>query len=80
MADTLLLGLPTTVDGDEINNQFGTDGDLAEANYASGPDSAICDSSDYTVFRIMEFGVKVLPSILFFILGSMRYLKIRDIG
>ena len=28
----------------------------------------------------MEFGVKVIPSILFFILGAMRYLKIRDIG
>lgn len=28
----------------------------------------------------MEFGVKTVPSILFFILGTMRYLKIRDIG
>lgn len=28
----------------------------------------------------MEFGVKIIPSVLFFILGTMRYLKIRDIG
>ena len=28
----------------------------------------------------MEFGVKIIPSLLFFILGTMRYLKIRDIG
>ena len=28
----------------------------------------------------MEFGVKVVPSILFFVLGGMRYLGIRDIG
>lgn len=44
----------------------------------SEPD--ICSSSDYVVFRIMEFGVKVIPSVLFFILGTMRFLKIRDIG
>ena len=40
----------------------------------------ICFKSDYIVFRIMEFGVKVIPSVLFFILGTMRWLKIRDIG
>ena len=28
----------------------------------------------------MEFGLKSIPSLLFFILGGMRYLKIRDIG
>ena len=28
----------------------------------------------------MEFGVRVVPSILFFVLGTMRWLKIRDIG
>ena len=28
----------------------------------------------------MEFGVKIVPSILFFILGTMRFLRIRDIG
>ena len=82
MADTLLLSLTmtTTLDGDYDKNQFGTDGELVDTQYASGSNSTICDSSDYTVFRIMEFGVKILPSILFFILGTMRYLKIRDIG
>lgn len=40
----------------------------------------ICFGTDYIVFRIMEFGVKVIPSVLFFILGTMRWLKIRDIG
>ncbi len=43
-------------------------------------DDTICSSGDYTVFRVMEFGVKIIPSILFFILGSMRFLRIRDIG
>ena len=28
----------------------------------------------------MEFGVKIIPSILFFVLGAMRYCRIRDIG
>lgn len=28
----------------------------------------------------MEFGVKIIPSLLFFILGATRYWKIRDIG
>jgi len=40
----------------------------------------ICTTKDYLVFRVMEFGVKSVPSILFFIFGTMRYLKIRDIG
>ena len=40
----------------------------------------ICDSNDYKVFRGMEFGLKIVPSLLFFVLGTMRYLKIRDIG
>ena len=40
----------------------------------------ICSSDDYVIFRIMEFGVKIIPSVLFFILGMMRFLKIRDIG
>ena len=48
------------------------------SEYTSGSD--ICHSKDYVVFRSMEFGVKVIPSILFFVLGTMRYLKIRDIG
>ena len=45
-------------------------------------DSKNCDikNKDYTIFRAMEFGVKVIPSLLFFVLGGMRYLKIRDIG
>lgn len=53
------------------------------ATYGDGEKSfepPICRSSDYTTFRIMEFGVKVIPSVLFFILGTLRYLKIRDIG
>lgn len=28
----------------------------------------------------MEFGVKIIPSLLFFVLGTMRYLKIKDHG
>ena len=51
---------------------------VGASNDNSEPD--ICDSNDYVVFRVMEFGVKSLPSILFFILGTMRYLKIRDIS
>ena len=53
------------------------------ATYGDGEmnfEPPICTSSDYTTFRIMEFGVKVIPSVLFFILGTLRYLKIRDIG
>ena len=48
--------------------------------YGSESDKSICTSSDYVVFRAMEFGLKIIPSILFFILGSMRYCKIKDIG
>ena len=46
----------------------------------TGSDPEICDSSDYVLFRAMEFGVKIIPSLLFFVLGAMRYFKIRDIG
>ena len=46
----------------------------------TGSDAAICDSRDYVVFRAMEFGVKIIPSLLFFVLGATRYFKIRDIG
>ena len=46
----------------------------------SDANDPVCNSKEYTVFRVMEFGIKVIPSILFFILGSMRYFKIRDIG
>ena len=28
----------------------------------------------------MEFGVKIIPSIVFFVLGAWRYFGIRDIG
>ena len=28
----------------------------------------------------MEFGVKILPSLIFFVTGSYRYYKIKDIG
>lgn len=28
----------------------------------------------------MEFGIKSLPSMIFFVLGGMRYWRIRDIG
>ena len=41
---------------------------------------AFCSSNEYFKFKIMEFGFKTIPSAIFFITGSIRYLKIRDIG
>jgi len=43
-------------------------------------ENAICSTKDYVVYRVLEFGVKIIPSLLFFILGGIRYSKIRDIG
>ena len=53
---------------------------LEQQPYGETPTAAICDTKDYVTFRAMEFGVKIIPSILFFVLGSMRYCRIRDIG
>ena len=63
------------VDATTVASGAATYGDGAESH-----EPTICTSTDYTTFRIMEFGVKVIPSVLFFILGTLRYLKIRDIG
>ena len=51
-----------------------------EPTYGAEYDAEICSSKDYKVFRAMEFGLKIVPSLLFFILGTMRYVKIKDIG
>ena len=39
-----------------------------------------CKSDDYMKFRVMEFGVKSIPALIFFILGVYRWTSIRDIG
>jgi len=39
-----------------------------------------CNQKGYVVYRVMEFGFKIIPSLLFFVLGGIRYSKIRDIG
>lgn len=51
--------------------------EASELLYAK-PDA--CSSEDYRVFKGMEFGLKAFPSVLFFVLGSIRYFSIRDIG
>ena len=39
-----------------------------------------CAGPDYMKFRVMEFGVKSVPALIFFILGTFRLLRIKDIG
>ena len=41
---------------------------------------SFCNSKKYVLYRVMEFCFKIIPSILFFVLGGIRYSKIRDIG
>ena len=39
-----------------------------------------CAGPDYMKFRVMEFGVKSVPALIFFILGTYRFMAIKDIG
>lgn len=39
-----------------------------------------CNTSDQTKFFILEFGLKTIPPLLFFILGTIRYYTIKDYG
>ena len=43
-------------------------------------ETAFCHSDDYTKFRVMEFGIKSIPAVIFFICGTYRLLTIKDIG
>ena len=43
-------------------------------------ETEFCSGPDYLKFRVMEFGVKSVPALLFFILGTWRWMQIRDIG
>ena len=52
-----------------------------EIELASGDSNEeFCDGGDYIKFKVMEFGVKILPTVIFFITGTYRYMKIRDIA
>ena len=46
--------------------------DFNETQFCAGP--------DYMKFRVMEFGVKSVPALIFFILGTYRFMAIKDIG
>ena len=39
-----------------------------------------CATKEYKVFMWMEFGLKSIPSILFFILGTARYIETINMG
>ena len=43
-------------------------------------ETEFCHGDDYMKFRVMEFGVKSIPAVIFFICGTYRLLTIKDIG
>ena len=47
---------------------------------SAADDADFCGSVEYTKFKWLEFGVKIVPSLIFFVTGTCRYLRIRDIG
>lgn len=40
----------------------------------------VCGSKQYAAFLGLEFGAKTIPAVLFFILGMIRFCKIKDYG
>ena len=43
-------------------------------------ETEFCHGDDYMKFWVMEFGVKSIPAVIFFICGTYRLLTIKDIG
>jgi hypothetical protein len=46
--------------------------------FIKDPTSTLYNPSGFKEFIIIEFGVKTLPPLLFFILGTLRYFTIKD--